>query len=61
MFNYFGYGFDGAVFDMANAPSDHQLLRGFYGGRDMTAYHLRRLDTSDGMEEDVAGGERTPA
>jgi sulfite reductase (NADPH) flavoprotein alpha-component len=50
---------DGAVFDMTNARSKHQLLRGVYGGRDMTAHHLRRLDTSDGTEEGVAVGGRT--
>lgn len=52
---------DGAVFDMANARKEHQLLRGLYGGRDMTEYHLRRLDTSDGTDADTRPARRTPA
>jgi hypothetical protein len=51
---------DGAVFDMANARPKHRLLRDLYGGRDMTTYHLRQLDTSDGTDADVARGERSP-
>lgn len=40
----------GAVFDMARARPRHEFLKGFFGGRDMTLFHLRRLDTSDGNE-----------
>jgi len=28
----------------------HEYLKGFFGGRDMTLFHLKRLDTSDGTE-----------
>ncbi|MFC4261151.1 gamma-glutamylcyclotransferase family protein [Marinobacter lacisalsi] len=36
----------GSVFDMAEARPLHEFLKGFLGGRDMTLYHLRRLDSS---------------
>ena len=52
---------NGAVFDMADARAEHQLLVGSYGGRDMTDSHLRRLDTSDGSATAVAPQARTPA
>ena len=50
---------DGAVFDMAGARPEHRLVVGSFGGRDMTAYHLRLLETSDGTDENVPT-ERTP-
>lgn len=37
----------GAVFDMSGARPLHDFLRGFFGGRDMTLFHLRRLDSSN--------------
>jgi sulfite reductase (NADPH) flavoprotein alpha-component len=52
---------DDAVFDMARARKQHQLLVGLYGGRDMTSHHLRRLDTSDGADTTVPAAARTAA
>lgn len=48
----------GAVFDMSGARSQHEFLKGFFGGRDMTLFHLKRLDTSDGSEtlDDIRHG-----
>lgn len=45
----------GAVFDMSGARARHDFLRGLFGGRDMTLFHLQRMDSSDGTEtlEDV--------
>ena len=40
----------GAVFDMSGARWQHDFLRGFFGGKDMTLFHLKRLDSSDGAE-----------
>lgn len=40
----------GEVFDMSVARPRHEYLKGFFGGRDMTLFHLKRLDTSDGTE-----------
>lgn len=40
----------GAVFDMSDARPAHDFLRGVFGGRDMTLFHLQRMDTSDGTE-----------
>lgn len=40
----------GAVFDMSHARWQHSFLQGFFGGRDMTLFHLKRLDHSDGSE-----------
>lgn len=48
----------GAVFDMTEARPLHEYLKGFFGGRDMTLFHLKRLDTSDGREsmDDIRHG-----
>lgn len=48
----------GAVFDMSQAREQHHYLKGFFGGRDMTLFHLKRLDRSDGSEtlEDIRLG-----
>lgn len=48
----------GAVFDMSGARSLHNYLKSFFGGRDMTLFHLRRLDSSDGKEtmDDIRNG-----
>lgn len=48
----------GAVFDMSNARPLHHFLKGFFGGRDMTLFHLRRLDSSnvDETMEDIRNG-----
>ena len=40
----------GSVFDMKGARWHHQFLRGLLGGKDMTHFHLKRLDSSDGTE-----------
>ncbi|SEG49959.1 gamma-glutamylcyclotransferase family protein [Marinobacterium lutimaris] len=49
----------GAVFDMSGARAQHEYLKGFFGGRDMTLFHLKRLDCSDGSEtlEDIRLGQ----
>lgn len=48
----------GAVFDMAEARELHSFLKSFFGGRDMTLFHLKRLDCSDGKEtmDDIRKG-----
>ncbi len=48
----------GAVFDMSEARPLHAYLQGFFGGRDMTLFHLKRLDSSDGREsmDDIQHG-----
>lgn len=48
----------GAVFDMQNARSELDCLQELFGGKDMTLFHLKRLDSSDGTEtlEDVRQG-----
>ncbi|WP_428604513.1 gamma-glutamylcyclotransferase family protein [Sedimenticola sp.] len=48
----------GAVFDMSQARPLHEYLKGFFGGRDMTLFHLKRLDSSDGKEsmDDIRHG-----
>lgn len=43
-------GLYGAVFDMAEARPLHEYLKLFFGGRDMTLFHLKRLDSSTGKE-----------
>jgi sulfite reductase (NADPH) flavoprotein alpha-component len=40
----------GFVFNMASARWQHKFLHGLFGGKDMTLFHLRRLDSSDGSE-----------
>jgi hypothetical protein len=40
----------GAVFDMRGARPRHDILKTWFGGKDVTLFHLRRLDTSDGSE-----------
>ena len=51
----------GCVFDMAEARWEHEYLKGLFGGRDMTLFHLKRLDTSDGSEtlDDIKHGRLT--
>jgi sulfite reductase (NADPH) flavoprotein alpha-component len=53
----------GAVFDMTGARWQHHFLRHLFGGKDMTLFHLRRLDTSDGSEtlDDIEYNRLTPA
>jgi sulfite reductase (NADPH) flavoprotein alpha-component len=48
----------GAVFDMRGARKQLDCLGSLFGGKDMTLFHLKRLDTSDGTEtlEDVRRG-----
>jgi len=40
----------GAVFDMSDARPAHDFLKGPFGGRGMTLFHLQRMDSSDGSE-----------
>ena len=40
----------GAVFDMKDARAEIDCLKELFGGKDMTLFHLKRLDTSDGSE-----------
>lgn len=40
----------GAVFDMSRARPRHDYLRKFFGGKDMTLFHLKRMDSSKGDE-----------
>lgn len=53
----------GAVFDMKDARSELGCLQELFGGKDMTLFHLKRLDTSDGGEtlEDVKRGQISEA
>lgn len=48
----------GAVFDMTDARPQHEYLKRFFDGRDMTLFHLKRMDSSDGSEtmEDIRHG-----
>ena len=52
----------GVVFDMRGARSELDCLHDLFGGKDMTLFHLRRLDTSDGSEtlEDIIQGKISP-
>jgi sulfite reductase (NADPH) flavoprotein alpha-component len=56
-------GLDGHVFDMSQARWQHRLLWPWFGGKDMTLFHLRRMDSSDGREsaDDVRLGRYTAA
>lgn len=49
---------DGAVFDMTDARPLHEYLKVFFGGKDMTLFHLKRLDCSDSNEtmDDIRHG-----
>jgi len=40
----------GAVFDMDKARPELECVKSLFGGKDMTLFHLKRLDTSDGTE-----------
>jgi cation transport regulator ChaC len=40
----------GAVFDMSRARWPHTFLLDWFGGKDMTLFHLKRFDDSDGRE-----------
>lgn len=53
----------GSVFDMSGARWQHKFLHGIFGGKEMTLFHLKRLDSSDGSEtlEDVKHGRLTSA
>jgi sulfite reductase (NADPH) flavoprotein alpha-component len=53
----------GAVFDMSHARPQHAYLKQFFGGRDMTLFHLKRMDSSDGTETlaDITRDRLTPA
>lgn len=47
---------------MQGSRKELEYLHGFFGGKDMTLFHLKRLDTSDGEEqiEDFVQGNLTP-
>ncbi len=47
-----------AVFDMSGCRWQHECLLDLFGGKDMTLFHLKRHDSSDGTETlaDVASG-----
>lgn len=53
----------GAVFDMSGARWQHSFLKGLFGGKDMTLFHLKRLDDSDGSEtlDDIRHDRLSPA
>ena len=53
----------GAVFDMSAARPQHEYLKQFFGGRDMTLFHLKRMDSSDGSEtpDDIIQDRLSPA
>ncbi len=42
----------GHVFDMSEARWLHRTLWDLFGGKDMTLFHLRRMDSSDGAESE---------
>lgn len=48
---------------MSGARWQHKFLHGIFGGKEMTLFHLKRLDSSDGSEtlEDVKHGRLTSA
>jgi hypothetical protein len=52
----------GAVFDMSAARWQHSFLHGLFGGKDMTLFHLKRLDDADGSEtiDDLKNDRLTP-
>ncbi len=52
----------GAVFDMSDARVEHGYLRELLGGRDVTLFFLRRMDTSDSSEtwEQIESGNLSP-
>lgn len=41
----------GSVFDMRNARDAHSIPRAWFGGKDVTLFHLKRMDSSDGTEK----------
>lgn len=51
----------GSVFDMSACRPRHRILYDWFGGREVTLFHLHRLDTSDGAETlaDVRDGRLT--
>jgi len=52
----------GHVFDMTNARDQHSIAQEWFGGKDVTVFHLKRNDSSDGEEtlEDVLHGRLSP-
>ncbi len=41
----------GSVFDMTNAREAHSIGKDWFGGKEVSVFHLRRMDTSDGTEQ----------
>lgn len=52
----------GAVFDMSGARHEHQYLKQLLGGRDVTLFFLRRMDSSDSKESwrEIESGSLSP-
>ncbi len=52
----------GGVFDMSAARPQHDFLKGFFAGKDMTLFHLKRMDGSPGTETeaDICGNRLSP-
>jgi len=48
---------------MSRARRQHSYLHGWFGGKDMTLFHLKRLDDPDGREtlDDIRQSRLTPA
>lgn len=40
-----------SVFDMSAARQAHVVARDWFGGKDVTTFHLKRMDSSDGSEQ----------
>lgn len=53
----------GHVFDMSKARPNHEYLKGYFGGQDMTLFHLKRLDSSNNQEtiNDIKQNNLNPA
>ena len=53
----------GLVFDMSGARWQHRFLQDLLGGKDMTLFHLKRLDDSERTEtlDDITHDRLTPA
>jgi hypothetical protein len=40
----------GHVFDMSNARTQHEFLKSYFSGKDMTVFHLKRMHGSDASD-----------
>lgn len=41
----------GHVFDMGRARAAHRIAQNWFGGKDVTVFHLKRMDSSSGQEQ----------